>query len=80
MPAKGFKGVFAPYPLEEFQGGYHKLNTMVGKRADYIAKVNGTRNFPWRIVVIADNDAALLNNDMVQKLSAPLTYLQIFHG
>lgn len=71
VAGKGFKGVFAPYPLEEFQGGYSQLNTMVSKRAGYIAKVNGTRNFPWRIVVITDNDAALLNNDMVQKLSAP---------
>jgi len=67
----GFKGVFAPYPLEEYQGGYKHLNTMAGKRADYIAKVNGSRNFPWRVIVITDNDAALLNNDMVQKLSAP---------
>lgn len=68
---KGLKGVFAPFPLEFFQGGYNKLNTMVGKRANYIAKVNGSRSFPWRVVVISDNDAALLNNDMVQKLSAP---------
>ena len=68
---KSLKGVFAPYPLEEFQGGYSNMNTLVSKRAQYIAKVNGTRNFPWRIVVITDNDAALLNNDMVQKLSAP---------
>lgn len=67
----GLKGVFAPYPLEFFQGGYNKLNTMVSKRADYIAKVNGIRSFPWRAVVISDNDAALLNNDLVQKLSAP---------
>jgi alpha-glucosidase len=68
---KGLKGVFAPYPLEEFQGGYSNMNTMISKRAGYIAKVNGSRNFPWRIVVIAGNDAALLNNDMVQKLSVP---------
>ncbi len=68
---KGLKGVFAPFPLDFFQGGYNKLNTMVGKRANYIAKVNGSRSFPWRVVVISDNDAALLNNDMVQKLSAP---------
>jgi alpha-glucosidase len=67
----GFKGVFAPYPLEFFQGGYKKVNTMVGKRADYIAKVNGSRSFPWRVVVISDNDAALANNDMIQKLSTP---------
>ncbi len=43
--SNGFKGVFASYPLEEFQGGFHKLNTMVSKRADYIAKVNGTEIF-----------------------------------
>ncbi|MEP7143414.1 MAG: glycoside hydrolase family 97 protein [Ferruginibacter sp.] len=68
---KGFKGVLAPYPLDEFQGGYKMLNTMAGKRADYIAKVNGSRDFPWRVVVISDNDAALANNDMVQKLASP---------
>ncbi|MBC7889333.1 MAG: glycoside hydrolase family 97 protein [Ferruginibacter sp.] len=68
---KGFKGVFAPYPLAEFQGGYNMLNTMVSKRAGYIATVNGTRSFPWRAVVISDNDAALANNDMVQKLASP---------
>ncbi|MEQ1799243.1 MAG: glycoside hydrolase family 97 protein [Lacibacter sp.] len=67
----GLKGVFAPYPVEFFQGGYNKLNTMASKRADYIAKVNGSRSFPWRAVVISNNDAALLNSDLVQKLSAP---------
>lgn len=66
----GFKGVQAAYPLSEFQGGYHMLNTMVSQRAPYIAKVNGNRNFPWRIVVISERDADLLNNDMVQKLAA----------
>jgi len=67
----GLKGSFAPYPLDFFQGGFNKLNTMVAKRAPYIAKVNGSRSFPWRVVVISDNDAALANNDMIQKLSAP---------
>lgn len=67
----GLKAEFAPYALEEKQGGYNKLNQMVTKRADYIAKVQGTRSFPWRAVVISGNDAELLNNDMVQKLAAP---------
>ena len=67
----GFKGVFAPYPIAETQGGYNKLNTMVTKRAGYLAQVNGNRSFPWRVVVISEDDAALLNNDMVQKLAAP---------
>ena len=68
---KSFMGVYAPYPLEEKQGGYKMLNTMVSKRGGFIAKVNGTRNFPWRVVIISDNDASLLNNDMVQKLASP---------
>lgn len=67
----GFKGRFAPYPLEFSQGGYNRLTTMVDKRANYIAKVNGTRSFPWRVVVLTDNDADLANSDMVQKLAPP---------
>jgi alpha-glucosidase len=67
----GFEGVQPAYPLEEFQGGYKKINTMISKRAPYIAKVDGTRNFPWRVVITTDRDADLLNNDMVQKLASP---------
>jgi len=68
---KGFMGVFAPYPLEEEQGGFNKLNLMVTKRADYIARTRGTRSYPWRVVVISQSDKELLNNDIVQKLAAP---------
>ena len=38
---------------------------MVTKRADYIAKTQGTSNFPWRVVIISASDKDLLNNDMV---------------
>ncbi len=41
------------------------------KRADYIARTKGTRNFPWRIVVISTADKDLLNNDMVYRLASP---------
>ena len=61
-------GVFAPYPLEE---NVHGLNYVVNKRADYIAKTNGTRNFPWRVVVISTEDKQLANNDMMQCLAEP---------
>lgn len=67
----GFKGVFPQYPQEEINGGFHNINKLVTKRADYLITTNGTRNFPWRIVVIAENDKDLANNDMVQKLSEP---------
>ena len=65
---QGFMGVYAPYPLEEVQ---KNLNLIPVKRADYIAKTSGTRNFPWRVVVISENDKDLLNQDIVQKLAAP---------
>jgi alpha-glucosidase len=67
----GFEGIFPAYPLEELQGGFHMLNTMVSRRAPYIAKVNGNRDFPWRVVIISERDADLLNNDMVQRLASP---------
>jgi len=65
---KGFKGVFAPYPLEN---KIFERNIIPVKRADYIAKVNGTRNFPWRAVVFSEQDRDLLNVDIVQKLASP---------
>jgi len=60
--------VFAPYPTEEF---VHGLNYVVKSRADYIAKTNGTRSFPWRVVVISNEDKQLADNDMMQRLAEP---------
>ena len=65
---QGFLGVYAPSPLESRQVGRNLIPT---KRANYIAKTNGTRNFPWRAIVISEHDKELLNNDMVQKLASP---------
>jgi len=68
---QGLRGAFAHYPKEERLGGYNKMNYMVAKREPYIAKTSGTRNFPWRALIISESDKDLANNDMVQKLSAP---------
>ncbi|HEX7585954.1 MAG TPA: glycoside hydrolase family 97 protein [Prolixibacteraceae bacterium] len=68
---KGFMGVYAQYPLEAKLGGYENMNLIPTKRADYIAKAKGVSNFPWRAVVISQQDKDLLNNDMVQKLASP---------
>ncbi|MFV8325926.1 glycoside hydrolase family 97 protein [Flavobacterium sp. ZS1P14] len=67
----GIKATFAPYPTEEKLGGLNNWNDMVIKRGDYIAKVKGTRSFPWRIVAVSEKDKDLLNNDIVQCLSEP---------
>ncbi|MEO6175864.1 MAG: glycoside hydrolase family 97 protein [Flavobacterium circumlabens] len=67
----GFEGRFSRYPLHEKNGGFNNINRLITERADYLVQTKGTRNFPWRIVVISENDSALANNDMVQKLSEP---------
>jgi len=65
------KGEFAPYPLKEkiAEGDYPQM--VVADRADYIAKTNGSRNFPWRVLMIARNDKDLPANDMVYRLATP---------
>jgi alpha-glucosidase len=65
---KGLKAVFAAYPTAAHVVG---LNYIPTKREDFIAKTVGTRSFPWRVVVICDQDKDLLNQDIVQKLASP---------
>lgn len=43
----------------------------VTERADYIAKTTGTRDYPWRILAIADEDAKLITNQLVYLLATP---------
>ena len=64
-------GKFAPYPTEEKRGGHNNLQSFVMKRAGYIAETEGTRNYPWRVLIISEEDKELLNNDMVYKLASP---------
>ena len=67
------QSAFAPYPLEEriVEGNYPEM--IVSKRANYIAKTNGTRNFPWRVLLIAREDKELPTNDLVYRLASPTT-------
>ena len=47
------------------------LQYLVKERENYIAKVEGSRNFPWRCMVISEEDKELTNNDMVYRLAEP---------
>ena len=62
---------FAGYPLDEriAEGDYPER--VVTKRADYIAKTSGSRNFPWRVLIIGRNDKDLPANDLVYRLASP---------
>ena len=46
-------------------------NEIIKKEADYIAEVKGTRAFPWRILMVSQQDKELLENQMVFLLSDP---------
>lgn len=63
------KGIFAHYALETTQK--NDRSVPVTKYADYIAKVEGTRTYPWRLMVVADNDAEIMESEMVYKLADP---------
>ncbi|MDR0394068.1 MAG: glycoside hydrolase family 97 protein [Tannerella sp.] len=67
----GLKGVFAPYPKEVEQGGHNNLQMLVRSREDYIAKFDGATAFPWRVIVISEQDKYLADNDLVYKLATP---------
>ena len=67
----GLSAVHAPYPKMEEQGGHNNLQYIVKEREDYIAKVEGKRSFPWRVITISENDKDLADNDLVYKLASP---------
>jgi alpha-glucosidase len=69
--AKALTSVFATYPKTAVQGGHNMLQMVVKERESYIAKVAGKRTFPWRIVLVSENDAQLANSDMVYRLASP---------
>ncbi|MBK6282230.1 MAG: glycoside hydrolase family 97 N-terminal domain-containing protein [Draconibacterium sp.] len=43
----------------------------IAETEDFIAKVNGTRTYPWRIFAVADDEIQLVANNMVYLLASP---------
>ena len=62
-------GTFPHYPLKE--DARNDRDIRVAETADYIADTKGTRTFPWRILGIAENDGALITNQLVYLLAKP---------
>jgi alpha-glucosidase len=69
--SRSLQGVFAPYPLKETMTTSLYPQYLVTKRANYIARTRGTRVFPWRVLIIAQNDKELPANDLVYRLGSP---------
>ena len=68
----GFHGYWAAYPKKETPyGGDWGMSTKVNEREDYIARTTGTRSFPWRVIILSDDDKQLLTNQLIYKLATP---------
>ncbi|MCE1199974.1 MAG: glycoside hydrolase family 97 protein, partial [Marinilabiliales bacterium] len=70
LEANGDNGFLSKYPhviLKSEPKGDRSLKNI--EEADYIAKTQGTRNFPWRVFMISTEDARLVENQMVYLLS-----------
>ncbi len=63
------RGKFPAYPLKEEQKRDRTL--VVSERADFIAETDGQREYPWRVLAIARQDAELIENDIVFRLAKP---------
>nr|WP_321408479.1 glycoside hydrolase family 97 protein [uncultured Carboxylicivirga sp.] len=61
------KSKFPKVILESVEKGDRGIE--IKKSADYIAKTNGTRTFPWRVFMISREDKELVENQMVYLLS-----------
>lgn len=65
------EAVFAHYPKEKKVSS--DRDEKVISREDFIAKADGPRSFPWRILMIAQDDKDLLDNQLVYQLGRPAT-------
>jgi alpha-glucosidase len=58
---------FPAYPLKEEQT--RDRTVKVVERADWIARTEGKRTFPWRVFVITPDDAGLVESTLVYQLA-----------
>jgi alpha-glucosidase len=65
--SKSLQGLFPAVATEEKQTRDRTVEVV--ERADYIARTRGLRDFPWRVMVIAEKDSDLIASQMVYKLS-----------
>ena len=61
------RGLFPAYPRKVQLG--RDRDERVLEREDYLARTRGTRDFPWRVLVVAERDETLLDSDIVFRLA-----------
>jgi alpha-glucosidase len=66
-----FTGDWAKYPAKTEMGSWGNFVSVVKERGDFLADTKGKRTYPWRVIIVADEDKALLNNHLIAKLAQP---------
>ena len=66
--ASGLAGLFPQYPAATEMA--RDRTERVTKRENWIARTRGTREFPWRVLVIARDDKVLLESDIIYRLAS----------
>jgi alpha-glucosidase len=61
-----------PFPKSLSDKGNAYVRGQVAEKSGYIAKVKGTRSYPWRLFAVADKEDGLISNNMVYLLASPL--------
>lgn len=64
-------GKFPPVILEKEPKNGSDRDEKIIRNSDYLAKTDGKRNFPWRLIMITEDDKSLLENNLVYQLSRP---------
>jgi alpha-glucosidase len=60
-----------PFPKKYSYSGSIYVHGQISEKEEFIAKVKGTRTFPWRIFAVAEKEAELISNNMVYLLASP---------
>lgn len=68
--SNSLQAVFAPYPTSFKTYPPRAMKRVVG-RTGHIARVKGTRNFPWRIWAVSEKDTEMPLNNLVYALASP---------
>jgi alpha-glucosidase len=60
-----------PFPKSLSYEGSAYTHGQIAEHYDFIAKVQGNRNYPWRLFAISDHENGLISNNMVYLLATP---------
>ncbi len=64
-------GTFEKYALTTKVAGFSNYSMVADREAGYIAVTSGVRSYPWRLLVISDDDRIFADCDLVYQLSQP---------